>query len=243
METETTQRMCAPSALRLPTVFTTSRKMAESSMRSAAPCPWDAGVFLLEPFDFRREHALKFVVNLAGIFESVAVNQKRSAACGAPAGSRDRNGEKVIHSRHSLRWFGFVLRGHLIAREIFIDVLGNRRVVANDNEDRRRILEQELIGLARGGGVTAVNVFLLVVFVKLLERGLQYFRQAGRLFDQFFAFSFGRGLWRFFAAGFGQLVADVLRTNFAIPASQFAGVFVARREKRNFHQPGFKRLQ
>ncbi len=75
------------------------------------------------------------------------------------------------------------------------------------------------------------------MFVKLLERGLKCLRQARRFFDEFLSFSLCPGL-RGFAAGFGQLVADVV-----VQIAQHRQVnllcVIARREKRNLHQPGF----
>ena len=68
----------------------------------------NTGVFLLEPFDLRREHALELVVNLPGILQGVAVNQKRRGSAARLPGCGIIIGEQFIHSGHGLRRLGFV---------------------------------------------------------------------------------------------------------------------------------------
>ena len=62
----------------------------------------NAGVFLLEAFDLRREHALELVVNLPGVFQRVAVNQQGRRLCGVAGLSQDRNWRKAHTFRSTI---------------------------------------------------------------------------------------------------------------------------------------------
>ena len=133
-------------------------------------------------FDLAGKDAFEVVINLAGVFQSIAVDQQRWWLGARVIGVALEVREEVVNARDYLFAFSIVSALLNVTGYIFKYLFGDGGVVANKNEDRRRILHFQLSSSARLEGMFSITKFVLVVFVELPESGFDDLRESWRFF-------------------------------------------------------------
>lgn len=200
----------------------------------------DAGVLFLEAADFRGEDPFETVVDLAGVLQRIAIDQQRGRPRAGLAGGGVEIGEEVVDARHGGGGLAILHRRDFVAGEVFVDLLGDRRVVADHDEDGRRVVEGELVRAGGGGGVFTGQEFLFVMFVELGQCGLERLGQLRRFLAQHLALGLGAGAGGL-AAGAWEVFADMFVQ--IAQHGQFELLrIVARGQERDLHQSGLDGL-
>ena len=192
----------------------------------------EARVVALKLGELGSEDASKRIVDLAGVFECVRIDEQGSGPGQWTAGLPVVVGEKIVTSLDDGGRRGGVLVGGLfVAGDELEDLFGNRRVVTDHDEDGRRGFKGEL--------AAATEVFV-VMLVELIECGLKRWRDLRRGFTQRRALLDGPGALGALSCA-GKLVFDVSVEISKNGFADFVSV-VASGKIGNLNEPGFNGL-
>ena len=170
IDTETTQRICSPSRPGRPTVFITSRSR---SLSLVSPCAaagaFAGGQLALELLDLGAGGVAEALVERLAGLDLAGVDQQRVRA-GEAAAVLVVVAEQLEMAGVEGRALAFLGVAALEAGDPLEDELGDRGVLADDDEDRRH---------ADAGALPALEL-ALVVAVERVQRGLQHVGQVER---------------------------------------------------------------